>query len=133
VQFQRMPNVSLAPGKKPLSVPDMIKDVEKGIYILGRGSFSIDQQRYNAQFGGQLFYEIENGKIKGMVEDVAYQIRTPEFWGACSAICDASDFRSGGSFFDGKGQPSQVSAVSHGASTTRFDGINIINTARSLG
>jgi TldD protein len=133
VQFQRMPNVSLAPGKKPLSVPDMIKDVEKGIYILGRGSFSIDQQRYNAQFGGQLFYEIENGKIKGMVEDVAYQIRTPEFWGACSAICDASDFRSGGSFFDGKGQPGQVSAVSHGASTTRFDGINIINTARSLG
>ena len=133
VQFQRMPNVSLAPGQTPLSVASMIKDVEKGIYILGRGSFSIDQQRYNAQFGGQLFYEIENGEIKGMIEDVAYQIRTPEFWNACSAICDASDFRHGGSFFDGKGQPSQVSAVSHGASTTRFDGINIINTARTLG
>ncbi len=133
VQFQRMANVSLAPGKTPLTVSNMIKDVEKGIYILGRGSFSIDQQRYNAQFGGQLFYEIENGKIKGMVEDVAYQIRTPEFWNACSAICDASDFRHGGSFFDGKGQPGQVSAVSHGASTTRFNGINIISTARSLG
>ncbi|HWS40084.1 MAG TPA: TldD/PmbA family protein [Arenimonas sp.] len=133
VQFQRMANVSLAPGKTPLTVSNMIKDVEKGIYILGRGSFSIDQQRYNAQFGGQLFYEIENGKIKGMVEDVAYQIRTPEFWNACSAICDESDFRHGGSFFDGKGQPGQVSAVSHGASTTRFDGINIISTARSLG
>ncbi len=133
VQFQRMANVSLEPGNKPLSVSDMIKDVEKGIYIVGDGSFSIDQQRYNAQFGGQLFYEIENGKIKGMVEDVAYQIRTPEFWGACSAICDASDYRFGGSFFDGKGQPSQVSAVSHGSSTTRFDGMNVINTARSLG
>ncbi len=133
VQFQRMANVSLAPGKTPLSVASMVSGVEKGIYILGRGSYSIDQQRYNAQFGGQLFYEIENGKIKGMVEDVAYQIRTPEFWNACSAICDAGDFRHGGSFFDGKGQPSQVSAVSHGASTTRFDGINIINTARSLG
>ncbi|MFM6988281.1 MAG: TldD/PmbA family protein, partial [Arenimonas sp.] len=122
VQFQRMANVSLAPGKTPLSVADMIKDVEKGIYIVGDGSFSIDQQRYNAQFGGQLFYEIENGRIKGMVEDVAYQIRTPEFWAACSAICDERDFRHGGSFFDGKGQPSQVSAVSHGAATTRFDG-----------
>ena len=133
VQFQRMANVSLAPGKTPLSVSDMIKGVEKGIYIVGDGSFSIDQQRYNAQFGGQLFYEIENGKIKGMVEDVAYQIRTPEFWAACSAICDERDFRHGGSFFDGKGQPSQVSAVSHGAATTRFDGVNIINTARSLG
>ena len=133
VQFQRMANVSLAPGNAPLSVADMIKDVEKGIYIIGDGSFSIDQQRYNAQFGGQLFYEIENGKIKGMVEDVAYQIRTPEFWNACTAICDKSDYRFGGSFFDGKGQPGQVSAVSHGSSTARFDGMNVISTARSLG
>ena len=133
VQFQRMPNVSLAPGKAPLTVAEMIRDVEDGIYIVGDGSFSIDQQRYNAQFGGQLYYEIKNGEITGMVEDVAYQIRTPEFWGACAAICDERDYRLGGSFFDGKGQPSQVSAVSHGSATTRFNGINIINTARSLG
>jgi TldD protein len=133
VQFQRMANVSLAPGKEKLSVADMIKNVEKGIYIIGDGSFSIDQQRYNAQFGGQLFYEIKEGKIAGMIEDVAYQIRTPEFWNACSAICDQSDYRFGGSFFDGKGQPGQVSAVSHGSSTARFDGINVISTARSLG
>ena len=133
VQFQRMPNVSLAAGPGKLSVADMIKDVEKGIYIIGDGSFSIDQQRYNAQFGGQLFYEIKDGKIAGMIEDVAYQMRTPEFWNACTAICDASDYRMGGSFFDGKGQPSQVSTVSHGSSTTRFNGINVINTARSLG
>jgi TldD protein len=133
VQFQRMANVSLAPGKDKLSVADMIKNVEKGVYIIGDGSFSIDQQRYNAQFGGQLFYEIKEGKIAGMVEDVAYQIRTPEFWNACSAICDDRDYRFGGSFFDGKGQPGQVSAVSHGSSTTRFDGINVISTARSLG
>ncbi|AWV07892.1 TldD/PmbA family protein [Marilutibacter maris] len=133
VQFQRMPNVSLEPGPGPLSVAEMIGDVERGIYIHGRGSYSIDQQRYNAQFGGQLFYEIRNGEIAGMIEDVAYQIRTPEFWGACSAICDERDFRLGGSFFDGKGQPPQVSAVSHGAATARFDAINVINTARNLG
>ena len=133
VQFQRMANVSLAPGKTPLSVADMIKNVENGIYIIGDGSFSIDQQRYNAQFGGQLFYEIKNGQITRMLEDVAYQIRTPEFWNACSAIADERDYRLGGSFFDGKGQPGQVSAVSHGSSTARFDGINVINTARSLG
>jgi TldD protein len=133
VQFQRMPNVSLQPGKAKLSLNDMIAGVENGIYILGRGSFSIDQQRYNAQFGGTLFYEIKNGKITQPLEDVAYQMRTPEFWAACSAICDQSDYRLFGSFFDGKGQPSQVSAVSHGSPTTRFDGINVINTARSLG
>ncbi|QWF14806.1 TldD/PmbA family protein [Lysobacter capsici] len=133
VQFQRMANVSLAPGKNKLSVADMVKDVENGIYIVGAGSFSIDQQRYNAQFGGQLFYEIKNGKITGMLEDVAYQIRTPEFWNSCVAVCDDSDYRMGGSFFDGKGQPGQVSAVSHGSSTARFNGVNVINTARKLG
>ncbi|MGN7916928.1 TldD/PmbA family protein [Lysobacter sp. 22409] len=132
VQFQRMANVSLKPGKQPLSVAEMIKGVERGLYVHGRGSYSIDQQRYNAQFGGQLFYEIKNGQVTGMVEDAAYQIRTPEFWNACVAVCDERDFRLGGSFFDGKGQPSQVSAVSHGSSTTRFNGVNIINTARAL-
>ena len=133
VQFQRMPNVSLRPGTTPMTAADMIANVENGIYILGRGSFSIDQQRYNAQFGGTLFYEIKDGQITQPLEDVAYQMRTPEFWNACSAICDESDYRLFGSFFDGKGQPSQVSAVSHGSPTTRFDGINVINTARSLG
>jgi TldD protein len=133
VQFQRMPNVSLAAGKASLTPDEMVKDVKKGIYILGRGSYSIDQQRYNFQFGGQLFFEIKNGKIVGPLEDVAYQSNTQEFWNACSAICDQRDWRMGGSFFDGKGQPSQVSAVSHGSSTTRFNGINVINTARKIG
>src|SRR3546814_3475049 len=58
----------------------MLKDIDNGIFIVGNGSFSIDQQRYNAQFGGQLFYEIKGGKITRMLEDVAYQMRTPEFW-----------------------------------------------------
>jgi TldD protein len=132
IQFQRMPNVSLAPGEDKYSVHDMVKDVEKGIYIVGRGSYSIDQQRYNFQFGGTLFYEIKNGKVVGMLNDVAYQSNTQEFWNSCSKICDKDDYRLFGSFFDGKGQPSQVSAVSHGSSTTRFDGVNVINTARKI-
>ncbi|WP_332877690.1 TldD/PmbA family protein [Massilia sp. S19_KUP03_FR1] len=133
VQFQRMPNVSLEAGKKKLTPDEMVKDIKKGIYIVGDGSFSIDQQRYNFQFGGQLYYEINNGKIGAMLEDVAYQSNTQEFWNACSATCDDRDWRMGGSFFDGKGQPPQISIVSHGASTTRFNGINVINTARKIG
>ncbi|WP_348698925.1 TldD/PmbA family protein [Duganella fentianensis] len=133
VQFQRMPNVSLEAGKHKLTPDEMVKDVKKGIYILGRGSYSIDQQRYNFQFGGQLYFEIKNGKITNPIEDVAYQSNTQEFWNACSALCDERDWRMGGSFFDGKGQPSQVSAVSHGSPTTRFNGINVINTARKIG
>ncbi len=132
VQFQRMPNVSLEPGKEKYSVEEMIKDVEKGIYIAGRGSYSIDQQRYNFQFGGTVFYEIKDGKIVGMQNDVAYQSNTQEFWNSCVKICDESDYRLFGSFFDGKGQPSQVSAVSHGSSTSRFKDVNVINTGRSI-
>jgi TldD protein len=132
IQFQRMPNISLRPGKVPMTPADIVKNVEKGIYIVGASSYSIDQQRYNFQFSGQLFYEIKNGKIGPMMKDVAYQSNTQEFWNSCAAIADQSDYRLGGSFFDGKGQPGQVSAVSHGASTTRFNGINVINTARKI-
>ena len=132
VQFQRMPNVSLEPGKDKYSISEMIKDVEKGIYIAGRGSYSIDQQRYNFQFGGTVFYEIKNGEIVGMLEDVAYQSNTQEFWNSCVKICDKDDYRMFGTFFDGKGQPSQSSAVSHGSSTARFNDVNVINTGRSI-
>jgi TldD protein len=132
VQFQRMPNVSLAPGKDQYSIDQMIKDVEKGIYIAGRGSYSIDQQRYNFQFGGTVFYEIKNGQIAGMLNDVAYQSNTQEFWNSCVRICDERDYRMFGSFFDGKGQPSQISAVSHGSATARFNGVNVINTGRTI-
>ena len=132
VQFQRMPNISLQPGKTPLVPADMIKNVEKGIYIIGSSSFSIDQQRYNFQFSGQLYYEIKEGKIVGMLNDVAYQSNTQEFWNSCAAVCDQTDYRLGGSFFDGKGQPMQASAVSHGSSTAHFKGVNVINTARKI-
>src|SRR5690348_895344 len=127
-----MPNVSLQPGKEKKSVDDIIKNTEKGIYIVGDGSFSIDQQRYNFQFGGQLFYEIRHGRIAGMLKDVAYQSNTQEFWNSCVAVCDRKDYRLGGSFFDGKGQPGQASAVSHGTPTARFNGVNVINTARKI-
>lgn len=132
VQFQRMPNISLRPGQEKLSVDDLIRNVQKGIYIIGDGSFSIDQQRYNFQFGGQTFYEIKDGKIVGMLKDVAYQANTQEFWNSCAAIADESDYRLGGAFNDGKGQPAQSNAVSHGSSTSRFNGVNVINTARKI-
>jgi TldD protein len=127
-----MPNVSLAPGSQPLTPSQLISDIDKGIYIVGRGSYSIDQQRYNFQFGGQAFWEISGGKITGMLKDVAYQSNTQQFWNAMSATCDRRDWRLTGSFSDGKGEPGQSSSVSHGSSTSRFDGITVINTGRAL-
>lgn len=132
IPFQRMPNVSLEPGTEDKSVEDLIANTEDGIYIKGRGSYSIDQQRYNFQFGGQLYYEIKNGEITQMLRDVAYQSNTQEFWNTCAELGGPSTYQLGGTFFDGKGQPSQVSAVSHGCPTTRFSGVNVINTGRRI-
>ncbi len=132
VQFQRMANVSLQPGKEQLTPEQMIAGVDKGIYIVKDGSFSIDQQRYNFQFGGVLFFEIRNGKIEGMLKDVAYQANTQEFWNSCAQVCDQRDYRLNGAFNDGKGQPPQSNAVSHGSATARFNGVTVINTGRTL-
>jgi TldD protein len=130
VSFQRMPNVSLLPGAKEQGWDDLIAATDRGIAIVGDGSFSIDQQRFNAQFGGQVFYEIKGGKIAGMLKDVAYQIRTPDFWNSMDMIGGKASYRLGGSFFDGKGQPGQVNAVSHGCVPSRFRNVNVINTGR---
>jgi TldD protein len=130
VQFQRMPNVSLLPGEKEQGWDELIAATDRGIAIVGDGSFSIDQQRYNAQFGGQTFYEIRGGKITGMLKDVAYQMRTPDFWNAMDMLGGKRSYELGGSFFDGKGQPSQSNGVSHGSPPARFRNINVINTGR---
>jgi TldD protein len=130
VQFQRMPNVSLLPGERDLKWDDLIAATDRGIAIVGDGSFSIDQQRYNGQFGGQVFYEIKGGKIVGQLKDVAYQIRTPDFWNSLDMIGGRSSYQLGGSFFDGKGQPSQSNSVSHGSPPARFRNVNVINTGR---
>ncbi|CAN5561670.1 TldD/PmbA family protein [soil metagenome] len=129
VPFPRMPNVSLEPAKANVSADDLIAGVDKGILIYGRGSYSIDQQRYNFQFGGQTFWEIKNGKIGAMLRDVAYQSRTTDFWGACDGLGGQSTYLIPGSFNDGKGEPGQSNAVSHGCPVARFRKINVLNTS----
>lgn len=129
VPFPRMPNVSLEPAKTNVSTEDLIAGVDNGIMIHGRGSYSIDQQRYNFQFGGQTFWEIKNGKIVGMLKDVAYQSRTTDFWNACDGLGGDSTYLLPGTFNDGKGEPGQSNAVSHGCPVARFRQINVLNTA----
>jgi len=132
VPFQRQANIHLEAGTGPLSLDELIADTERGIYIVGDGSFSIDQQRRNFQFGGQVFYEIRGGKIVGMLNDVAYQANTQAFWNACDAICDQRHWEMGGTLNCGKGQPGQGAKMSHGAAPARFRQINILNTRRQV-
>lgn len=132
--IQRMPNISLQPGKDDaVTAKDLIADVEDGIFVEGRGSWSIDQQRYNFQFTGQVFHRIRNGELDGMLRDVAYQGNSVEFWNACDGLGGAPTYELGGAFNCGKGQPSQLAPVSHGAVPARFRQVNILNTAEESG
>jgi TldD protein len=127
--FQRMPNVSLMPGTEDLSDEDVIAATDHGILVEGRGSYSIDQQRYNFQFAGQVFWEIRNGRKFQMLRDVAYVARTPEFWNSMAVIGGPGTYYLGGSSGDAKGQPVQSNVVSHGCPIALFRDVDIINTA----
>ncbi|HVG53142.1 MAG TPA: TldD/PmbA family protein [Vicinamibacterales bacterium] len=131
VQFQRMPNISLLPGDKDIGVDEIVAATSRGILIRHTGSWSIDHQRYNFQFSGQAFYEIRNGKIAGMLRDVAYQANTPVFWNSMDMIGGKSSYWLGGAFNDGKGEPSQSNSVSHGCVPARFRNVTILNTGRN--
>ena len=130
VPVQRMANVSLQPAAGGPSTEELIGQVERGIYVVGDKSWSIDMQRYNFQFTGQRFYEIRNGRLVGQLRDVAYQATTTEFWGSMEAVGGPQTYVLGGAFNCGKAQPSQIAAVSHGCPTSLFRGVNVLNTAQ---
>jgi TldD protein len=128
VPFQRMPNVWLKPGAPDVSLESLIAGIDDGILIDGRGSYSIDQQRYNFQFGGDAFWEIKGGKKGQMISRVAYQARTPDFWQACDGTAGPAYWRQYGTTGDAKGEPTQINSISHGCSPTRFRQINVLMT-----
>ena len=133
IPIQRMANVSLQPALDGPSTHDLIGDVERGIYVVGDKSWSIDMQRYNFQFTGQRFYRIENGKLQGQLRDVAYQATTTDFWGSMEAVGGPQTWVLGGAFNCGKAQPGQVASVSHGCPTALFRDIRVLNTAAEAG
>ncbi|WP_313896056.1 TldD/PmbA family protein [Streptomyces sp. YIM 98790] len=128
VPVQRMANVSLRPAPGGPSTEELISGVERGIYVVGDNSWSIDQQRYNFQFTGQRFYLIEHGRLAGQLRDVAYQATTTDFWNAMEAVGGEQTYVLGGSFLCGKAQPGQTAAVSHGCPSALFRDISILNT-----
>ncbi|HEX8305566.1 MAG TPA: TldD/PmbA family protein [Jatrophihabitans sp.] len=133
IPLQRMANVSLQPSPDSRSTEELISGVERGIYVLGDKSWSIDMQRYNFQFTGQRFYKISHGRLAGQLRDVAYQASTTDFWGSMAAIGGPETYVLGGAFNCGKGQPGQVAAVSHGCPSALFSNVNVLNTVTEGG
>jgi TldD protein len=126
--IQRMANVSLQPAPGGPSTEELIAGVERGIYVLGDKSWSIDMQRYNFQFTGQRFFRIEHGRLAGQLRDVAYQATTTDFWNSMEAVGGPQTYVLGGAFNCGKGQPGQAAPVSHGCPAALMRGVRILNT-----
>ncbi|MFH8785756.1 TldD/PmbA family protein [Streptomyces roseoverticillatus] len=133
VPVQRMANVSLRPAADGPSTQELISGVERGIYVVGDRSWSIDMQRYNFQFTQQRAYAIRNGRLAGQLRDVAYQATTTDFWGSMTAVGGPQTYVLGGAFNCGKAQPGQIAAVSHGCPTALFENVNILNTTEEAG
>ncbi len=133
IPIQRMANVSLQPAPDGPSTDELIGRVERGLYVVGDKSWSIDMQRFNFQFTGQRFYTIQDGELVGQVRDVAYQATTTDFWGSMEAVGGPQTWELGGAFNCGKAQPGQVAAVSHGCPTALFRGVRILNTNDEAG
>ncbi len=133
IPIQRMANVSLQPDPVGPDTAGLISKVERGLYIVGDKSWSIDMQRFNFQFTGQRAYAVKDGELAGQVRDFAYQGTTTEFWGAMEAVGGPETYVLGGAFNCGKAQPGQVAAVSHGCPSALFRGIRVLNVADEAG
>jgi TldD protein len=119
----RIANLSLMPGTWKLA--DLIADTEDGLLMSTNRSWSIDQRRLNFQFGCEIGWLIRHGKLAGVVKNPSYQAITPQFWGSCDAICDHEHWDLWGVVNCGKGQPTQISEMSHGAAPARFRGVTV--------
>ncbi|MCD4654309.1 hypothetical protein K8T06_10290 [bacterium] len=126
VPILRMPNVSIEPGLNGSpTLDELIADTENGVIVDGMGSFSIDHQRINFQFGGDAVWQVKNGKKSNMLRQFTYQSHNPEFWRSVDAICREDEWRQEGVVNCGKGQPMQRAQLSHGSSPVRLKNITI--------
>ena len=127
----RMTNISLLPGEKPLSLEQLVAGTERGVLMQTNRSWSIDDKRYNFQFGCEIGWEIKNGKRVRMVKNPSYSGITTEFWNSLDAICSREAWTLWGTPNCGKGQPQQVMGTGHGAAPSRFRGIKVGSAFRS--
>lgn len=123
VPMIRITNLSFMPGDWELE--ELIGDTKDGVLLSNNRSWSIDQRRLNFQFGTEIGWEIKKGKVGRMLKNPTYQGITPKFWASCDAICNERHWKPWGVVNCGKGQPMQVSAMTHGTSPARFRKVTV--------
>ncbi len=119
----RMTNINLEPGSWDLQ--HLVADTKDGLFLSTNRSWSIDDRRLNFQFGTEAAWEIKNGKLGRMYKNPVYTGITPQFWGSCDAVCGSNHWVIWGTPNCGKGEPSQVAHVGHGAAPARFRKVRV--------
>jgi TldD protein len=121
----RMTNVSILPGQRPLTREQLIAGTDNGVYLETNRSWSIDDKRYNFQFGTEIGWEVKHGKRTRMLKNPSYSGITTEFWNSMNAICSREEWVLWGIPHCGKGQPQQVMGTGHGAAPARFQDVKV--------
>jgi TldD protein len=125
VPIVRMTNISLLPGERPLSPEQLIAETDHGIFMQTNRSWSIDDKRYNFQFGCEIGWEIKGGKLGQMIKNPSYSGITTEFWNSLEALCSRDHWTLWGTPNCGKGQPMQTMGTGHGAAPARFRNVQV--------
>jgi TldD protein len=119
----RMSNISLLPGEHTLD--GLISSTDRGVWMETNRSWSIDDKRFNFQFGCELAWEIRGGKKTRLLKNPSYSGITTEFWNSCDAVSNREHWTLWGTPNCGKGQPQQVMGTGHGASPARFRNVSV--------
>jgi TldD protein len=125
IPLVRMTNISILPGQKPLTLEQLLAGTEEGVFMETNRSWSIDDKRYNFQFGCEIGWEIKGGKLGRMLKNPSYSGITTEFWNSMDAICSRDQWTLWGTPNCGKGQPMQTMGTGHGAAPARFRGVTV--------
>jgi TldD protein len=125
VPIVRMTNISLLPGERPLTLDELIAQTDDGIFMQTNRSWSIDDKRYNFQFGCEIGWEIKGGKLGRVIKNPSYSGITTEFWNSLDGLCSRDQWTLWGTPNCGKGQPQQVMGTGHGASPARFRNVQV--------
>ncbi len=125
VPIVRMTNISLLPAERPLTLEQLISQTDNGIFMQTNRSWSIDDKRYNFQFGCEIGWEIKGGKLGRMIKNPSYSGITTDFWNSLEALCSRDQWTLWGTPNCGKGQPMQTMGTGHGASPARFRDVQV--------
>ncbi|MGA2989410.1 MAG: TldD/PmbA family protein [Candidatus Korobacteraceae bacterium] len=125
VPIVRMTNISLLPGERPLTLEQLIAGTDNGIFMQTNRSWSIDDKRYNFQFGCEIGWEIKGGKLGRMIKNPSYSGITTDFWNSLEALCSRDQWTLWGTPNCGKGQPMQTMGTGHGAAPARFRNVQV--------